>query len=212
VRGEHLGQCEPQHVAGWAPAGRGEHLRQCEPQHVAGWAPPGEASISRRFHWHSSSSSNDTLTKAMKEKDAPTADVVRMIKRRSASGEPRRASPGRSTTRSSSMSSAPIASSSRRRWWSSRRWASAGRRARGAAPLRARVLRAVTCPREWTRWRCARWSASGLDTLKIADAKQVGRLIGDVMKTHKGQVDAAEVKRVAEEMLKARPPATRTTA
>ena len=41
-----------------------------------------------------------------------------------------------------------------------------------------------------------------LDTLKIADAKQVGRLIGDVMKTHKGQVDAAEVKRVAEEMLK----------
>ena len=42
-----------------------------------------------------------------------------------------------------------------------------------------------------------------LDTLKIADAKQVGRLVGDVMKTHKGQVDAAEVKRVAEEMLKA---------
>ena len=41
-----------------------------------------------------------------------------------------------------------------------------------------------------------------LDALKIADAKQVGRLIGDVMKTHKGQVDAAEVKRVAEEMLK----------
>jgi len=29
----------------------------------------------------------------------------------------------------------------------------------------------------------------------------VGRLVGDVMKTHKGQVDAAEVKRVAEELL-----------
>ena len=41
-----------------------------------------------------------------------------------------------------------------------------------------------------------------LDALKIADAKQVGRLVGDVMKTHKGQVDAADVKRVAEEMLK----------
>jgi len=27
-------------------------------------------------------------------------------------------------------------------------------------------------------------------------------LIGDVMKTHKGQVDAAEVKRIAEDLLK----------
>ena len=39
-------------------------------------------------------------------------------------------------------------------------------------------------------------------TLGIADAKQVGRLIGDIMKTHKGQVEAADVKRMAEEMLK----------
>jgi uncharacterized protein YqeY len=38
--------------------------------------------------------------------------------------------------------------------------------------------------------------------LGIADAKQVGRLVGDVMKTHKGQVEATEVKRVAEELLK----------
>src|SRR5262250_2008489 len=32
-------------------------------------------------------------------------------------------------------------------------------------------------------------------TLGVADPKQVGRLVGDVMKTHKGQVDAADVKR-----------------
>ena len=38
--------------------------------------------------------------------------------------------------------------------------------------------------------------------LGIADAKQVGRLIGDIMKTHKGQVEAADVKRMAEELLK----------
>ena len=38
--------------------------------------------------------------------------------------------------------------------------------------------------------------------LGIADAKQVGRLIGDIMKTHKGQVEAADVKRIAEELLK----------
>jgi Asp-tRNA(Asn)/Glu-tRNA(Gln) amidotransferase B subunit len=38
--------------------------------------------------------------------------------------------------------------------------------------------------------------------LGIADAKQVGRLVGDIMKTHKGQVEAGDVKRVAEELLK----------
>jgi len=29
----------------------------------------------------------------------------------------------------------------------------------------------------------------------------VGRLVGDIMKSHKGQVDAATVKRVAEDLL-----------
>jgi uncharacterized protein YqeY len=36
----------------------------------------------------------------------------------------------------------------------------------------------------------------------IRDPKQVGRLVGDIMKTHKGQVEAADVKRIAEELLK----------
>jgi uncharacterized protein YqeY len=43
--------------------------------------------------------------------------------------------------------------------------------------------------------------AERLKTLGISDAKQAGRVVGDVMKTHKGQVDAADVKRVAEEFL-----------
>jgi uncharacterized protein YqeY len=38
--------------------------------------------------------------------------------------------------------------------------------------------------------------------LGVADPKQVGRLVGDVMKTHKGRVEAGDVKRVAEELLK----------
>ena len=33
------------------------------------------------------------------------------------------------------------------------------------------------------------------------DPKHGGRLIGDVMKTHKGQVEAGDVKRIAEELL-----------
>jgi hypothetical protein len=41
-----------------------------------------------------------------------------------------------------------------------------------------------------------------LAALGIADAKQIGRLAGDIMKTHKGQVEAGDVKRIAEELLK----------
>ena len=37
--------------------------------------------------------------------------------------------------------------------------------------------------------------------LGVTDAKQVGRLVGEIMKTHKGQVEAAQVKRIAEELL-----------
>jgi hypothetical protein len=40
-----------------------------------------------------------------------------------------------------------------------------------------------------------------LTALNITDAKQVGRLMGDLMKTHKGLIDAADVKRIAEELL-----------
>jgi uncharacterized protein YqeY len=45
--------------------------------------------------------------------------------------------------------------------------------------------------------------AERLKALGITDAKQAGRVVGDVMKTHKGQVEANDVKRVAEELLKA---------
>ena len=44
--------------------------------------------------------------------------------------------------------------------------------------------------------------AERLKTLGITDPKQAGRVVGDVMKTHKGQVEAGDVKRVAEELLK----------
>lgn len=40
-----------------------------------------------------------------------------------------------------------------------------------------------------------------LQALGITDQKQVGRLVGDIMKTHKGQVEPADVKRIAEELL-----------
>src|SRR5213082_2947577 len=61
---------------------------------------------------------------------------------------------------------------------------------------------------------CERYLPKGLDeaalrtlvqdrlaALGITDPKQAGRLVGDVMKTHRGQVEAADVKRIAEELL-----------
>jgi len=40
-----------------------------------------------------------------------------------------------------------------------------------------------------------------LAALNVTDPRQVGRVVGDVMKTHKGQVEAGDVKRIAEELL-----------
>jgi uncharacterized protein YqeY len=41
-----------------------------------------------------------------------------------------------------------------------------------------------------------------IGALGISDPKQAGRLVGDIMKTHKGQVEAGDVKRIADELLK----------
>jgi uncharacterized protein YqeY len=37
--------------------------------------------------------------------------------------------------------------------------------------------------------------------LSITDAKMIGKLVGDIMKTHKGQVEAGDVKKIAEALL-----------
>ena len=59
------------------------------------------------------------------------------------------------------------------------------------------------CPRAWTTTRShPRARAAG--ALAITDPKQVGRLMGDLMKTHKGQIEAGDVKRIAEELLAAK--------
>jgi len=127
---------------------------------------------------------NDTLTKAIKEKDARTADVVRMIK--SKIGE-RRTAKGFSGTVDDPLVLDVIGAYRKQLQKALVEFEKVGERgAAHAAQLRFEL--------EF----CERYLPRG-----IADAKQVGRLVGDVMKTHKGQVDAADVKRVAEEMLKA---------
>jgi uncharacterized protein len=144
---------------------------------------------------------SDTLTKAMKEKDAPTADVVRMIK--SKIGE-RRTAKGFSGTVDDALVLDVIGAYRKQLQKALVEFEKIGER--GAAHAAQLRFELEFCerylPRGMDETALRALVRERLDALKIADAKQVGRLVGDVMKTHKGQVEAADVKRLAEEMLK----------
>ena len=143
---------------------------------------------------------NDTLTKAIREKDQRAADIVRMIK--SKIGE-RRTAKGFSGQVDDALVQDVISAYRKSLQKALPDYEKAGERGRAQAEqLRAEI--------EYLE----RWLPRGLDdaalralvkerltALNITDAKQVGRLVGDVMKTHKGQVEAGDVKRVAEELL-----------
>jgi uncharacterized protein len=143
----------------------------------------------------------ETLTKAIKEKDAPTADVVRMIK--SKIGE-RRTAKGFSGTVDDALVLDVIGAYRKQLQKALVEFEKVGER--GAAHAAQLRFELQFCdrflPKGMDEAAVRALVRERLESLKIADAKQVGRLVGDVMKTHKGQVDAAEVKRVAEEMLK----------
>ena len=143
----------------------------------------------------------DRLTQAIKTKDAPTADVVRMIKTRI---QERRTAKDFSGTINDAVVLEVIAAYRKLLQKAIAEYEKLGERgAEQAAKLRFEI------------GFCEGYLPKGLDesavralvqerirALGIADAKQVGRLVGDLMKTHKGQVEAADVKRLAEELLK----------
>ena len=146
---------------------------------------------------------NDTLTKAIREKDQRAADIVRMIK--SKIGE-RRTAKGFSGQVDDALVLDVIGAYRKSLQKALPDYEKAGERgAAQVAQLRSEIQY------------LERWLPKGMDeaalrvlvgerikALGIADAKQVGRLTGDIMKTHKGQVDAADIKRVAEELLSAK--------
>jgi uncharacterized protein len=143
---------------------------------------------------------NETLTKAIRDKDQRAADIVRMIKSRI--GE-RRTAKGFSGQVDDALVVDVIGAYRKSLQKALPDYEKAGERgAAQAAQLKFEI--------EYLE----RWLPRGLDdaalralvseritALGITDAKQVGRLVGDVMKTHKGQVEAGDVKRVAEELL-----------
>jgi uncharacterized protein len=144
---------------------------------------------------------DDTLRQAIRARDLPTADVVRMIKTRLME---RRTAKGFTGAVDDALVLDVIGAYRKQLQKALAEFEKAGDRgAQHAARLRAEM--------EF----CDRFLPRGLDdaslralvrervsALGISDPKQIGRLIGDVMKTHKGQVEAADVKRVAEEILR----------
>jgi len=144
---------------------------------------------------------DERLKQAIKEKDPPTADVVRMLKTRVSE---RRTAKGFSGQVDDALVLDVISAYRKQLQKALVEFEKVGERgAAHAAQLRFEV--------EF----CERYLPKGLDdaalralvrerlgALGVSDTKQVGRLVGDVMKTHKGQVEPADVKRIAEELLK----------
>jgi uncharacterized protein YqeY len=143
---------------------------------------------------------DDTLKQAIKERDTATADVIRMLKTRIME---RRTAKGAGGPIDEATVQDVIGAYRKQLQKAVVEFEKVGER--GAAP--AAKLRTEIAIVE-------RWLPRGLDepalralvqermtALGVTDAKQVGRLVGDVMKSHKGQVDAADVKRVAESLL-----------
>ena len=144
---------------------------------------------------------NDTLKQAMKDKDQPTADVVRMIKTKIME---RRTAKGFTGQVDDALITDVIAAYKKQLQKAVEEFEKVGDKGKEqAAELRLEIQF------------CERFLPKGLDAaalhalvkermaaLGVTDAKQSGKLIGDIMKTHKGLVEANDIKRVAEEILK----------
>ena len=142
----------------------------------------------------------DTLTQAIRAKDSRVADVVRMLKSRITE---RRTAKGFTGEVDDALVIDVIGAYRKSLQKALPDYEKAGERGQAqAAQLRFEI--------EF----CERFLPRGLDAaalralvrerlsaLAITDAKQLGRLLGDIMKTHKGQVEAGDVKRIAEELL-----------
>jgi uncharacterized protein YqeY len=140
------------------------------------------------------------LTDAMKAKDLRTADAVRMINTKVME---RRTAKGFTGQVDDALIADVIAAYKKSLVKAREEFLAVGERGKGEAEALS-----------WEIEFCDRFLPKGLgaDELRAAvraaitalgatDPKQVGRVVGEVMKAHKGRVDAAAVKKVAEEEL-----------
>jgi uncharacterized protein YqeY len=144
---------------------------------------------------------NDTLKQAMRDKDQRTSDVVRMIKTKVME---RRTAKGFTGEVDDALVTDVISAYRKQLLKALEEFEKAGDKGQEqAAELKFEIQF------------CERFLPKGLDeatlrqlvkermaALGITDAKQTGKLIGDIMKSHKGLVESADIKRIAEELLK----------
>jgi uncharacterized protein YqeY len=144
---------------------------------------------------------DDTLKAAIKDKDARTANVVRMLKTRLTE---RTTAKGFSGDVDDALVVDVVGAYRKQLQKALAEYEKLG--ARGAAQAAELKFEIEFCerylPKGLDDGALRALVAERLKTLGVADAKQSGRVVGDVMKTHKGQVDAADVKRIVEELLK----------
>src|SRR3989441_8229306 len=143
---------------------------------------------------------NDRLTRAIKDRDMRTADVLRMVKARL---QERRTAKGFSGAVDDPLVLDVIGAYRKQLQKALAEYEKVGER--GAAQAEQLRFEIALCegylPKGLDDAALRALVRERLASLGIADPKQVGRLVGDVMKTHKGQVEAADVKRIAEELL-----------
>ena len=144
---------------------------------------------------------NDQLTRAIKDRDPRTANVLRMLKTRL---QERKTAKGFGGEVDDALVLDVIGAYRKQLQKALGEFEALGERgAEQAAQLRFEVgFCEGFLPKGMDEAAVRALVAERVATLGIADPKQVGRLVGDVMKTHKGQVEAADVKRIAEEILK----------
>jgi hypothetical protein len=144
---------------------------------------------------------NERLTRAIKEKDQPTADALRMLKTKL---QERRTAKGFSGRVDDALVLDVIGAYRKQLQKALVEFEKVGERgAAQAARLRFEIaLCEGYLPKGLDEASLRTLVGERLQALGIADPKQVGRLVGDVMKTHKGQVEAGDVKRIAEELLR----------
>jgi uncharacterized protein len=143
---------------------------------------------------------NETLRRAMKDKDQRTADVVRMLKTRVME---RKTSKGFAGAVDDALVLDVIAAYRKQLQKALAEFEKVGERgAAQVAQLRFEIgFLDGYLPRGMDETALRALVKERVAALAISDAKQVGRLVGDIMKTHKGQVEAGDVKRIAEEVL-----------
>jgi hypothetical protein len=142
----------------------------------------------------------DQLKQAMKDKDQRTADVIRMLKTKIME---RRTAKGFSGTVDDALVLEVISVYRKQLQKALDEYRAAG--AKGEEHADQLIFEIAFCerflPKGLDPAALRALVAERIAALGVTDPKQAGKVVGDVMKSHKGQVEAGDVKKLVEELL-----------